>query len=84
VDVTPRMAYNLIKVLQQHKVDYVVAPYEADAQLTYLSINGIADAVITEDSDLIPYGATRVRVFSRLSVPSPCRSFSLCGIVRCI
>jgi exonuclease-1 len=54
------MAYNLIKVLQQNKIDYVVAPYEADAQLTYLSLNGIADAVITEDSDLIPYGATRV------------------------
>ena len=30
-----------------------MAPYEADAQLAYLSIKGIVDVVICEDSDLI-------------------------------
>eukprot|EP01122_Echinamoeba_exundans_P010328 TRINITY_DN3842_c0_g1_i1.p1 TRINITY_DN3842_c0_g1~~TRINITY_DN3842_c0_g1_i1.p1 ORF type:complete len:902 (-),score=200.96 TRINITY_DN3842_c0_g1_i1:136-2841(-) len=60
VDVTSRMAYNLIQVLKQENVDYIVAPYEADAQMAFLSMNGIVDAVITEDSDLVPYGATKI------------------------
>lgn len=41
-------------------VEYVVAPYEADAQLAFLSRNGWVDAVITEDSDLLAFGCTRV------------------------
>lgn len=41
-------------------VKYIVAPYEADAQLTYLAVKGIIDAVITEDSDLIPFGCPNV------------------------
>lgn len=31
VDITPQMAHSLIKALQQMKVEYYVAPYEADA-----------------------------------------------------
>lgn len=47
-------------------VEYIVAPNEADAQLAYLSRNGLVDAVITEDSDMIPYhcpcvNRTRIR-----------------------
>lgn len=49
----------------------MVAPYEADAQLAYLSAldddqGGIA-AVITEDSDLIAYGCKAVRYFNMIS-----------------
>ena len=40
---------------------YIVAPYEADAQLAFLSIQGHADVVITEDSDTIPFGCRKVR-----------------------
>ena len=40
---------------------YIVAPYEADAQLAFLSIQGQADVVITEDSDTIPFGCRKVR-----------------------
>lgn len=50
------------KVLRQENVDYIVAPYEADAQMTYLSIKRHVEAVITEDSDLIPFGCLRVRL----------------------
>ncbi len=35
-----------------------MAPYEADAQLAYLSKIGHIHAVITEDSDLLAFGAT--------------------------
>lgn len=41
-------------------VKYVVAPYEADAQLGFLARNGHVDAVITEDSDILLFGCTRV------------------------
>ncbi|CAN0577241.1 unnamed protein product, partial [Ectocarpus sp. 12 AP-2014] len=41
-------------------VRYVVAPYEADAQLGFLARNGHVDAVITEDSDIMLFGCTRV------------------------
>nr|CAD1828013.1 unnamed protein product [Ananas comosus var. bracteatus] len=60
VDITPSIAFQLIQVLKQEKVDYIVAPYEADAQMTFLSINKLVDAVITEDSDLIPFGCSRI------------------------
>ncbi|KAK3165614.1 hypothetical protein QOZ80_1AG0035490 [Eleusine coracana subsp. coracana] len=60
VDITPRIAFELIQVLKEKKVDYIVAPYEADAQMTFLSVNKLVDAVITEDSDLIPFGCSRI------------------------
>lgn len=41
-------------------VDCIVAPYEADAQLAFLNISGIADYVITEDSDLTLFGCKKV------------------------
>ncbi|GAM28843.1 hypothetical protein SAMD00019534_120190 [Acytostelium subglobosum LB1] len=56
VDVTPFMAFQLIKVLRQMNIEYLVAPYEADAQLAYLAVSGQIDAVLTEDSDLVAYG----------------------------
>ena len=42
------------------KIQYYVAPYEADAQLAYLSKSGIADVIFTEDSDLLAFGAKKV------------------------
>ncbi|GAB2299048.1 hypothetical protein Dimus_033122 [Dionaea muscipula] len=60
VDISPAAAYDLIQVLKQEHVYYIVAPYEADAQMTFLAINKLVDAVITEDSDLIPFGCPRI------------------------
>lgn len=39
---------------------YVVAPYEADAQLAYLERIGLVDGIITEDSDLLVFGCKKV------------------------
>lgn len=55
VEVTPEMAKNLINALRSKDIDFVVAPFEADAQMAYLVNNGFADFVITEDSDLLVY-----------------------------
>ncbi|KAG7222246.1 hypothetical protein INR49_016404, partial [Caranx melampygus] len=60
VNITPAMAHNLIKVARARGVDCVVAPYEADAQLAYLTKSGLAEAVITEDSDLLAFGCKKV------------------------
>lgn len=57
VDVTPEMARQLIDDLKQNGVKYVVAPYEADAQMVYLETKGIIDGIISEDSDLLVFGA---------------------------
>ena len=44
------------------KVECIVAPYEADSQLAYLSMQGLVDLVITEDSDLLVFGCKKVIV----------------------
>ncbi|CAA7264284.1 unnamed protein product [Cyclocybe aegerita] len=60
VDITPQMAFQFIKALRAESVQYVVAPYEADAQLAYLERVGLADAILTEDSDLLVFGCKNV------------------------
>ncbi|OCL14070.1 hypothetical protein AOQ84DRAFT_384981 [Glonium stellatum] len=57
VDVTPEMARLLIEELKRHKIQYVVAPYEADSQLAYLERKGIIHGILSEDSDLLVFGA---------------------------
>ncbi|KAF2717869.1 PIN domain-like protein [Polychaeton citri CBS 116435] len=57
VDVTPGMARELIEELKAAGIDYVVSPYEADAQLAYLEKSGIINGIISEDSDLLVFGA---------------------------
>ncbi|KAE8250947.1 hypothetical protein A4X13_0g4231 [Tilletia indica] len=60
LDISPAIAYQLIKVLRREKVSYIVAPYEADAQLAYMEKEGIIDGIITEDSDMLVFGCKRV------------------------
>ncbi|KAF3763779.1 hypothetical protein M406DRAFT_95328 [Cryphonectria parasitica EP155] len=60
IDVTPEMARHLIEELKKEGVPYVVAPYEADAQLVYLERQGLINGIISEDSDLLVFGAKRL------------------------
>lgn len=57
------------QALKAEQVPYIVAPYEADAQLAYLEKEGIVDGIITEDSDLLVFGCRNVSV---VSVTSSC------------
>lgn len=57
VDVTPEMAGQFIEKLKSLGIKYLVAPYEADAELAYLERKGIIDAILSEDSDLLVFGA---------------------------
>lgn len=58
-DINPQMAYTFIQELKRRKIEYFVAPYEADAQLAYLTKINYVDFVITEDSDLLALGCNR-------------------------
>ena len=59
VDITPEMAYKFVHVAKAMGIEFIVAPYEADAQLAYMWQTGQADIVITEDSDLLAFGVKK-------------------------
>ena len=50
----------MIKELIAHNISYIVAPYEADAELAYLSRMNLVDFVISDDSDLIAFGCPKI------------------------
>lgn len=60
VEIVPEQMYNLQHYLSDLNLPYIVAPFEADAELTYLFNKNIVDMVLTNDSDLIVYGVTRI------------------------
>lgn len=60
VRVTHEMSRAVIKEVRKLNVEYVVAPYEADAQLAFLSNCGEVDVIFTEDSDLVVYGGKKI------------------------
>lgn len=55
VEITSATVFQWIGQLKEEGIEYIVAPYEADAQLAYLARTGYVHAVLTEDSDLLPY-----------------------------
>eukprot|EP00986_Skeletonema_menzelii_P001978 scaffold545_cov139-Skeletonema_menzelii.AAC.9 len=58
--VTYKIRYELIKACKQAGIAFLVAPYEADAQMARMAHTGLVDLVITEDSDTLVYGCPRV------------------------
>ena len=60
IDITPEMASAVIQQIKQMGIPYVVAPYEADAQLVYLERQGLINGIISDDSDLLVFGAKRL------------------------
>mmetsp|Transcript_37393 Transcript_37393/g.27186 ORF Transcript_37393/g.27186 Transcript_37393/m.27186 type:complete len:80 (-) Transcript_37393:100-339(-) len=55
-----RMIELMIDILESLKIDFIMAPYEADAQMAYMVREGYADFAVTEDSDLIVYGCPKI------------------------
>ena len=59
--ITREIVKEIRKELEKiHGVHSVQAPGEADPQLAFMALNGIIDAVVTEDSDLIVYGCETI------------------------
>lgn len=54
-----------MQALEAEGIDFIVAPYEADAQMAYLAINGVVQAVIREvASALMVHCISNVPCFS--------------------
>lgn len=81
VDVTPEMASTLIQELKRLNVPYVVAPYEADAQLVYLEQKGLIHGIISDDSDLLVYGAKTL--LAKLDMFGNCIAINRKDFCRC-
>lgn len=60
VSVTPEILHSVLRLLRAHNIEFIVSPYEADAQLYFLQRTKYVDYILTEDSDLIVYGATNI------------------------
>lgn len=81
VDVTPLMARQLIEELKKLNVQYVVAPYEADAQLVYLERQGTISGIISEDSDMLVFGARRL--LSKMDQHGDCIEINRADFTAC-
>lgn len=60
VYISMNVVQKVLVKLAEWNVPFMIAPYEADAQLAYFGKYGFADVVITEDSDLLVYGCPKV------------------------
>ena len=63
-----------MRALFSKNIEFIVSPYESDSQMAKLVKLGIADVVITEDSDLIIYG---VNAIVKLNQDGDCDYFNL-------
>ena len=54
------MLAGLLKEFRKRQWPFIVSPYEADGQLSYLANTGGVDLVVTEDSDLIALGVPKL------------------------
>lgn len=81
IDVTPIMARHLIDACKADGVQCIVAPYEADAQMYYLEKMGIIDAIVTEDSDLLVFGAKCV--LTKLGQFGDCQAINRADLGNC-
>jgi 5'-3' exonuclease len=54
------LKYMFLDYLNFRKFDFIVAPYESDAQLAFMFHKKEIDVIVTEDSDLIAYNCTKI------------------------
>lgn len=82
VKTTWQMAHELIKVLRAKEIDYVVAPFEADSELAFLMKNKYIDALVTEDSDLLAFGCSKV--LFKLDLRGNCKLIKKEDLNKCL
>ena len=58
--VTPEMYVEVQELLTLFGIPYIIAPFEAEAQCAWLEQAGLVDAVVTDDSDVLLFGAKTV------------------------
>ncbi|EYC36416.1 hypothetical protein Y032_0898g2933 [Ancylostoma ceylanicum] len=81
--ITPEVVESTIEHFRTYKnVDVLVSPYESDAQLAFLVNEGLADVVVTEDSDLIAFGCEKI-AFKWNSETGECTIYEKKELPRC-
>ena len=55
VDVNKDMIKTLMNMFKQRSIDYIMGPFEADAQCAALGRLLNVDAICSEDSDILPF-----------------------------
>lgn len=60
VSVSRKIIHEITILLKNINIEYIIAPYEADAQLCYLENIGYIDCIMTDDSDMIPFGCKNI------------------------
>ncbi|KAL7325967.1 Rad2 nuclease [Mucor circinelloides] len=58
--ITNDMVIDVLRELSEENIQCIVAPNDADAQLTHLAKTGKVDAVITDDSNLLAFGCPKI------------------------
>ncbi|KAE9349113.1 hypothetical protein PF008_g7057 [Phytophthora fragariae] len=58
VSITPEIISTVMNALRAARVPFVVAPFEADAQMVWMCKEGLAAGIVTEDSDVVVYCLT--------------------------
>lgn len=58
VSITPTIIYNVMNALRAARIPFVVAPFEADAQMAWMCNEKLAAGIVTEDSDVFVYCLT--------------------------
>ena len=70
ISISPEVMAITLEALRKNNFEFIIAPYEADAQLAYeAKIRNGCDVIITEDSDVMVYclaGATSARILCKM------------------
>lgn len=78
--VSSEMVQRLQSLLRDMHVEFLVSPYEADAQIAYLYRTGRIQAAITEDSDLLAFGCEQVLL--RMDRHGYCQQLNLLDVLQ--
>lgn len=60
IHIPKAMIVGVLNLLKERNVEYIVSPYESDAQLSYLQRIEYIDYILTEDSDFMVYDCTNI------------------------
>ena len=70
----PHEYASLSQWMKCNGIDYVQAPFEADAQIKQLILEGTVDAAITEDGDLVVFGVPSILSLTKIDTLDPKKS----------
>lgn len=82
IDVKFDIVQQVIQYCKRERIKYIVAPYEADAQIAFLNNSGQCQFVITEDTDLILYGCQKI--IYKLEVNGQCMLYERSKLGKCL